>query len=459
MAIKLLFALDGRILGAQIVGYHGVDKRIDVIATSIRYHGSIYDLKELELAYAPPYSSAKDPVNMAGFTAENILRGDIDVIHWDELGSLEEDDTIILDVREEIERELGYVKGSLLIPVDELRERLSELDRDKLIVIYCAIGIRGYIAARILMQHGFKRVKNLSGGFSLYSTVFCQEDGEMCGGISNMDSSTSFTDAGEPIVDLPRREGLKEGKTVRLNACGLQCPGPIMQVFKRMKELEEGDVLEVLATDPGFINDIKVWCSRTGNTLLKTEKREKDFMAMIQKGRVEEVDLSDSKAEGQPMSSNEDKTLVVFSGDLDKAIASFIIANGAASMGRKVTMFFTFWGLNILRRHERVNVKKALMDRMFGFMMPRGSQRLKLSKMNMAGMGPRMIRNVMKNKNISSLEDLIRAAMDSGIRIVACNMSMDVMGITRDELIDGVEVGGVASYLGAAEESNVNLFI
>lgn len=274
-----------------------------------------------------------------------------------------------------------------------------------------------------------------------------------------MDSSTNFTDDGEPIIDLPMKEGIKEGKTIRLNACGLQCPGPIMQVYERMKELKEGDILEVLATDPGFINDIKVWCSRTGNTLLKTEKREKEFLAMIQKGMVEEVALSDAREEQYPISNSEDKTLVVFSGDLDKAIASFIIANGAASMGRKVTMFFTFWGLNILRKHEKMNVKKGFMDRMFGIMMPRGSQRLKLSKMNMAGMGPRMIRNVMKNKNISSLEDLIQAAIDSGIRIVACNMSMDVMGITKDELIDGVEVGGVASYLGAAEESNVNLFI
>nr|WP_279230332.1 DsrE/DsrF/DrsH-like family protein [Thermohalobacter berrensis] len=151
--------------------------------------------------------------------------------------------------------------------------------------------------------------------------------------------------------------------------------------------------------------------------------------------------------------------MVVFSGDLDKAIASFIIANGAAAMGRKVTMFFTFWGLNVLRKSEKVNVKKGFMDKMFGMMMPRGSKKLKLSKMNMAGMGPKMIRKVMKDKNISSLEELIQQAIKAGVRIVACNMSMDVMGISKEELIDGVEIGGVASYLGAAEESDVNLFI
>nr|WP_276716977.1 DsrE/DsrF/DrsH-like family protein [Caloranaerobacter azorensis] len=157
--------------------------------------------------------------------------------------------------------------------------------------------------------------------------------------------------------------------------------------------------------------------------------------------------------------TNDGKTIVVFSGDLDKAIASFIIANGAAAMGRKVTMFFTFWGLNILRKPEKVKVQKGFMDKMFSMMMPRGSKKLKLSQMNMMGMGAKMIRNVMKKKNISSLEELIEQAKNQGVRLVACNMSMDVMGITKEELIDGVEIGGVASYLGVAEESNVNLFI
>lgn len=457
MTIKVIFDLSGKILGAQIVGYNGVDKRIDVIATSIRFGGSIYDLKELELAYAPPYSSAKDPVNMVGFHSENILKGDFDVILWNELETLDKNNTIMLDVREPIERELGYIEGSINIPLDELRDRLDELDKDKLIVPYCAIGLRGYIAARILMQNGFQRVKNLSGGYSTYSAVFSKEDQKDID--SSKPSITNFTDDGEPIVPGE----IQEGKTITLNACGLSCPGPIMQVFEKMKELDSGDILKVRATDPGFVNDIKVWCQRTGNELLKTEKREKEFVAILKKKSFNSQDVlienEKPSTEVSNASPNEDKTLVVFSGDLDKAIASFVIANGAASMGRKVTMFFTFWGLNILRKPEKVSVKKAFMDKMFGMMMPRGSRKLKLSKMNMAGMGPKMIRSVMQNKNISSLEELIQSAIDAGIRIVACNMSMDVMGITKEELIDGVEVGGVATYLGAAEESNVNLFI
>ncbi|HML88182.1 MAG TPA: DsrE/DsrF/DrsH-like family protein [Methylomusa anaerophila] len=159
------------------------------------------------------------------------------------------------------------------------------------------------------------------------------------------------------------------------------------------------------------------------------------------------------------MAAANDKTMVVFSSDLDKAIAAFIIANGAAAMGRKVTMFFTFWGLNILRKSESVNVKKNLLESMFGKMMPRGSKKLGLSRMNMGGLGGKMIRYIMGAKNVASLEDLMDQARKQGVRLVACNMSMDVMGIKPEELIDGVEMGGVASYLNAAESADTNLFI
>jgi peroxiredoxin family protein/TusA-related sulfurtransferase len=226
-------------------------------------------------------------------------------------------------------------------------------------------------------------------------------------------------------------------------------------VAEKMKTLTDGQVLEVSATDPGFISDIKAWCNNTGNTFICDEKQSNKWVVEIQKGR-----------EAQPLAKGEvaqvkskEKTMVVFSGDLDKAIASFIIANGAAAMGNEVTMFFTFWGLNVLRRPEPVSVRKDFMANMFSRMMPRGSKKLGLSKMNMAGMGPKMIRKVMADKNISSLEDLIKTGIDSGIRIVACQMSMDVMGITKEELIDGVEIGGVATYLDSADDSNVNLFI
>ena len=149
----------------------------------------------------------------------------------------------------------------------------------------------------------------------------------------------------------------------------------------------------------------------------------------------------------------------MFSDDLDKALASFVIANGAASTGRKVTMFFTFWGLNVIRKERTDVVKKDTMSKMFGMMMPAGSRKLSLSKMNMMGMGTRMMRKVMRNKQIDSLESLIEQARNNGVEFIACQMSMDVMGITKEELIDGVNVGGVATYLERAEDANVNLFV
>ena len=153
------------------------------------------------------------------------------------------------------------------------------------------------------------------------------------------------------------------------------------------------------------------------------------------------------------------KTIIVFSGDLDKVMASFVIANGAAAMGDDVTMFFTFWGLNVLRRPEKVRVKKGFLQAMFGWMMPRGADRLGLSKMNFGGMGATMMKMVMRQQNVSSLPELFQMAREQGIKMIACTMSMDVMGIREEELVEGLEFAGVATYLGEADEANVNLFI
>lgn len=156
---------------------------------------------------------------------------------------------------------------------------------------------------------------------------------------------------------------------------------------------------------------------------------------------------------------NNKATMIVFSGDLDKALASFIIATGAAAMGKEVTMFFTFWGLNVLRKEQYVKVEKSFMDKMFATMMPRGPKKLGLSKMNFGGLGAKMMKSTMKKKNIITLNELIETAKDLDIKMVACTMSMDVMGIKEEELIDGLDFAGVASYLNEAEDAKLNLFV
>lgn len=460
ITLKLLFEKEGKILGAQAVGQDKVDKRIDTIATVMSMGGTTENLAKLELAYAPPFSSAKDPVNMLGFVAENILNKMVSFVTPAELDLLldtEEGSITVLDVTEDAERMVFSIPGSVHIPLGMLRDRLGELNPDKKIITYCSIGVRSYNAARILVQNGFRNVSVLAGGTSFYKTYHHTVSGQMPPAFSKTKEKSP----------APEKTADKTPQKIQILDCsGLQCPGPIMKVNETLKQMQEGARLQVSATDMGFARDIDAWCQRTGNTLLSTERQGKENIVTIQKGSAAaDSDFSKSSPSVSAAScfsagqGNQGKTIIVFDGDLDKVLASFIIANGAAAMGRPVTMFFTFWGLNALRKPWKVRVKKPFVEKMFGFMMPRGTTKLKLSKMNMLGMGTKMMKKVMKSKNVSSLEELIEQALANGVKLVACTMSMDVMGITPEELIDGVELAGVASYLGDAEQSNVNLFV
>ena len=438
MTLKLLFAPDsGRIFGAQIVGREGVDKRIDTIGVTMRLGGTASDLKDLELAYAPPYSSAKDPVNMAGYVAENIRTGLVRIAPYD--APMTDPEATLLDVREEAEVMAYAVPNAINIPLGKLRERMNELDPEKRIIVLCGIGVRAYTAARILDQNGFKNAAVYPGGVRLYQANYPAPEEE-------------------PIADVKKEVSVEQAtitNKIRLDCCGMQCPGPIMEVFRSVKEMKDGELLEVSASDPGFAKDIASWCKRTGNTLVSNEERDGAYVAIIRRGTNAPAVQKAAQADAAPKG----KTIIVFDGDMDKVLASFVIANGALAMGRPVTMFFTFWGLTALRKTEKVPVKKSLIEKMFGFMLPRGAGKLKLSKMNMGGMGTAMMQGIMKDKNIDSLETMMKKAMENGVKIIACSMSMDVMGIHPEELIDGVEIGGVGTYLGDAEESDVNLFI
>jgi NADPH-dependent 2,4-dienoyl-CoA reductase/sulfur reductase-like enzyme/peroxiredoxin family protein/rhodanese-related sulfurtransferase/TusA-related sulfurtransferase len=444
LAFKLLFSPEGKIYGAQIVGLEGVDKRVDVIATAMRGGMSVYDLEELELAYAPPYGSARDVVNIIGFVAGNILRGDVKTIDWNEIEKLERSQYALLDVRNPEELMIGSIEGSLNIPLPELRARASELPRSKKIVVYCQVGQRGYFAARILSQLGFD-VLNLNGGFKTYSHATCQQ--------YNFDTFEHVSiSSREEIREIPPFNPA-DANQFMVDACGLQCPGPIMKLYNKVKEVQPGDVITVKATDYGFTSDVQSWADRTGNKLVSLDSADGVITARIQKGAEKKAAVVSGGA------TTQDKTMVIFSGDLDKAIAAFIIANGALSMGHKVTMFFTFWGLNILRKPKAPKVRKNFIERMFGMMMPRGTEKLTISQMNMAGAGTAMIKGIMKKKNVSPLHELMESALANGATIQACQMSMDLMGIKREELIDNIDVVGVATFIHASDDSNATLFI
>lgn len=443
LTIKIAFSSgDGRLYGAQVVGFDGVDKRIEMLAHIIKHKETVHDLVELEHAYAPPFSSAKDPVNLAGMVAENILAGVSRIIHWNELEQLDPANSVLIDVRTPMEFGLGSIKGAVNLPVDDLRERLDEVPQGKKIVVFCGTGHRSYFASRILVQKGFDEVYNLSGGFSTFEQAHQPQ--------TNEDIFAHDYIAKDDQMYKKDETATAVGRTVEADACGLQCPGPIMRLKIEMDKLLEGDKLRISATDPGFVKDVPAWCRMTGNTLIGIEDVGKKYVATVLKGGGEEIGAS---------AGGRNKTIVVFSDYLDRALAAFVIANGAATTGKRVTMFFTFWGLNVIKKHNKPKVQKDLMGKMFGLMMPGSSRSLGLSKINFAGLGPILMRKRMQDKNVDQLELMIMQAQKAGVELIACQMSMDIMGVAPEELLEGVTIGGVATYLSEAEQANLNLFI
>jgi len=437
--IKITFSpTDGKLYGAQIVGYDGVDKRIDEYALTIKRNGTVYDLTELEHAYAPPFSSAKDPVALSGYVAGNILSGKMTPLYWRELQQTDLSKVTLVDVRTADEYSLGKIPGAINVPLDELRERMSDIPTNKPVYVYCGVGLRGYLTSCILKDNGYQDVRNLIGGIKTYKAATTP----VC--LPEQPSSSCHTTASccQPATE----------KVIKVDACGIQCPGPIMKLKKSMETLNPGERLEIHATDAGFPRDAKAWCKSTGNHFLEKSSANGTYRVLIEKASSCEKAIKE-------ITTEKGKTFILFSDDLDKTLATFVLANGAAATGKKVTIFFTFWGLNAIKKVHKPQVKKDIFGKMFGMMLPSNSLKLKLSKMNMGGIGTRMMRYIMQRKGIDSLESLRQQAIDNGVEFIACQMSMDVMGVKKEELLDNVTIGGVATYMERAEQANVNLFI
>lgn len=440
MTIKIVFSPDnGKLFGAQIVGFDGVDKRIDTIVQIIKTGGSVEDLTRIEQAYAPPYSSAKDPVAIAGYVAGNILSGKMKPIYWRELKDLKGTEHLLIDVRTPMEFEAGSIPGAINIPLDSMREHLGEIPSDRQIILYCGVGLRGYLASNILRLNGFENVRNLVGGIKTFRSANYKVPQPTAFEASEAAKPSQCTTQATPMV--------------RIDACGLSCPGPIMRLKEAMDNLTDGNTLEVIATDPGFVRDAESWCQSTGNTFLSSESAGGKYKIIVKRGSEEGQNRDNAVTAGRG------KTFVLFSDDLDKTLATFVLANGAAATGEKVTIFFTFWGLNAIKKSDKPKVNKDIFGKMFSMMLPSDSKSLKLSKMNMSGIGSKMMRHIMKRKNIDSLEQLRDAAIKNGVEFIACQMSMDVMGVTREELLDNVTIGGVATYMSRTDNANLNLFI
>ncbi|MHA6507728.1 FAD-dependent oxidoreductase [Tessaracoccus sp. Y1736] len=442
MHMKVLFSpVDGKVLGAQIAGFDGVDKRLDVLATAIRLGATVQDLETLELAYAPPFGSAKDPVNMAGFVATNVLRGDLKLWYAKDFPAAVEGARII-DVRTPEEYDIWHLPGAENVPLGTMRQVCGAWDTSVPIRLYCAVGFRSYLACRLLVQRGFADVKTLSGGSH---TFRFWHDLEPVGDAAR-NPEISYAEA----IDLvTAKRGT--GEVVDLDCTGLACPGPIMKLSKKMDELAPGDDIVVHVSDPGFAADGPAWAATKGHELLTMVPEGPGYAATFRKGGQQPMGA---------MSQRLDQvSFVVFAGDMDKVLAAFIIANGAIAMGQKVSIFFTFWGLNALRRQDPPKRDRGMLDKMFGTMMPSGPGKLPLSTMNMAGMGAAMIKKVMQDHSVPTLPELIEAAQRDGARLIACTMTMDLLGMAESDLIEGIELGGVATFLGEAQKSGTTLFI
>lgn len=442
MDIKITFSpTDGKLYGAQIVGYDGVDTRIDQYALAIKQGATVEQLTRLEHAYAPPFSSAKDPVAISGYVAGNILSGKMTPLYWREMQQADKSQVTLVDVRTPDEYALGTIPGAINIPLDNLRERLADIPENKPVYLFCGVGLRGYLASNILKSKGYPDVRNLIGGLKTYNAATATiktPEGFVC------DSTTHACPASSCRCDK---------SIIKVDACGIQCPGPILKLKQAMDVLAVGQQLEVRATDAGFPRDAEAWCRTTGHKFLGKRAEGGIQIVEIEKAAPQVVEAT------QPQTSEQGKTLILFSDDLDKTLATFVLANGAAATGKKVSIFFTFWGLNAIKKVRKPKVKKDIFGRMFGWMLPADSTQLALSKMNMLGIGSKMMRYLMRKKGVDSLETLRQQAIDQGVEFIACQMSMDVMGIKREELLDNVTVGGVASYMERAEQANVNLFI
>jgi NADPH-dependent 2,4-dienoyl-CoA reductase/sulfur reductase-like enzyme/peroxiredoxin family protein/TusA-related sulfurtransferase/rhodanese-related sulfurtransferase len=449
LSVKLLFNKEtGEIYGGQAVGYKSVDKKLDVLSSIMSLGGTVEDLAGFEHSYAPPFNSAKDLLNMLGFIALNVVDGLENVVSYDKALEMKDNGALIVDVRSKEEWDLGHLEDSILIPHFALRDNLDKLPKDRDIILMCKVGLRGYIGERILRQYGYDRVFNLTGGYTTLSnaqndekqiSLYCDDNNEDSSDCQKMYCEKKQS---EPRLDL--------------DCCGLQCPGPIVQLKKKVDEMSAGQVVQVSATDPGFLRDVGSWCKMTGNELLESSKENGKIVAVVQKSCSPSINSSSNSAMVAPRNG---ASIVVFSNDFDKAIAALVIANGAAASGKKVTMFYTFWGLTVLRTNPKKKIKKDAMGKMFSSMLPSDMEHLKLSGMNFAGLGPKMMKSRMKKKNVDQLRAMFDQAVAQGVKMIACQMSMDIMGISEEELLPNAEIGGVATYMEAAGECDVNLFI
>lgn len=491
-----------KLLGAQVYGgSEGVDKRLDVLATTIATGGTVDDLAHLELSYSPPFGSARDVINTVGFAAQNVAAGFIVPADAEFTAAAaaavsggaaaaaaaplpNADKVVVVDVRDSLSAEVRPAASMLPpgtqvinIPHDMLREEMQHgtsskalADPTKQYVTVCNLGKLSYFAARTMAQHGL-HVSTLVGG--LQQLTLAQPNQPM---------------AALP-PSLPPAPLLAPPKALDIDAVGLACPGPILALRKALPQLSPGSTLRVTASDPGFQSDVRAFAASAGLDVTSVVREKGIITAQLKVpgGAAATASATGAAASGAaavpaapgavaaPAGNPHDVAIILFSGEMDKVLAALVIANGAVAMGGQAVIFSTFWGITAFRTDHTLPeieakrgaadsslppTKHGFIDKMMAAMLPSGPSHLPLSHMNYGGAGATMMKHVMTSKHLPSIPGLMREALASGkVRFVACTMSMTALGIDASSLLPGVEFGGVADFLGSAAKAHTTLFI
>lgn len=431
--IKVIFSKeDKQILGAQVTGHAGVDKSIDVLSTVIRLGGNVESLSHLETAYAPPYNSARDPLNYIGFIAENLLSNKFKQLTLK--GNDDLSDYFLVDVRTPMEYEFKHISNAVNIPFAEIRSRLSEFPRDKKILVCCNTGLNSYNVCCILSHNGFD-CYNLSGGMHTYAIL-----------------NTHLNEV-QPITrrELPIKDDLSDVDIMHLDLCGLACPGPILKLQEKFETIPAGHKVKAVASDSTFLVDITRWAEKTGNILLDSYKEDSDFIAYLQKPggttAIQNSELSMKKTVSMK-EENQDLMIMISNKDIPRISTALMVGSTAAAMGRNVTIFFIFDGLDILRKQKGSSCIES-------------DQSIKIADKGFfqLWLEDKPCKKENSECTIISIPEYLVTIRDLGGRFIACSMAMELLGLTMDDLIEGVEPGGMMTYLSESDECGHKIFV
>lgn len=414
LLLKVLYRpSDGALYGAQCLGHSEVHKTIDIIATAIYGGLSVYDLADLELCYAPPYSTAKAPVNFAGYVAQNVRDG-LAIQPATCLDDLAADGAYILDVRTPAEYKAGHIKEATLIPLDDLRSRLDDLPKDQPIYIHCAIGLRGYYAARLLTQKGFD-VVNLGGGFRLYS------------GLKNQLKA-------RPLLAAPTPEPAAQAAPASLDLTGLRCPEPILEAARQLAAAPAGQALRLVLPD-SQVEEIRRYCTAQGASI--KESRANGTTTLT---------VTPASGTGQ---APQGLAFVLYTTDPKKITTALTLATSARAQGVPVDTVFAYWAIQSLAKSPDTGPFAANDDLTTG--LTKAADFLARFHMDPTDRLSGCLRRILNKPSQPDLQATLDRAQAAGVNLLACRTSMEAFRLTNRDLIDPAQPVDLTDYLNRSD--------